>query len=97
MKRQRRAFSAEFKLEAANLVLQQGYSNPEAARALDIGETAVRRWVTQLQEEHNGGTPKSKALTPEQQKIQELEARVSRLEREKSILKKATVRYGVIS
>jgi len=36
-------------------------------------------------------TPKSKALTPEQQRIQELEARCERLEREKSILKKATV------
>ena len=33
-------------------------------------------------------TPTSKALTPEQQKIQELEARINRLEREKSILKK---------
>ena len=32
-------------------------------------------------------TPKSKALTPEQQKIQELEARINRLEREKAILK----------
>src|SRR3569833_1802273 len=30
------------------------------------------------------------ALTPEQQKIQELEAKISRLEREKAILKKAT-------
>jgi len=29
-----------------------------------------------------------KALTPEQQKIQELEARIARLEREKSIFKK---------
>ena len=29
-------------------------------------------------------------LTPEQQKIQELEARINRLEREKAILKKAT-------
>ncbi len=35
-------------------------------------------------------TPKTKALTPEQQKIQELEARIHRLEREKAILKKAT-------
>lgn len=35
-------------------------------------------------------TPKSKALAPEQQKIQELEARINRLEREKAILKKAT-------
>ncbi len=32
----------------------------------------------------------TKALTPEQKKIQELEARINRLEREKSILKKAT-------
>lgn len=32
-------------------------------------------------------TPQNKALTPEQQKIQELEARIARLEREKSILK----------
>jgi transposase len=90
MKRQRRSFSTEFKLEAANLVLEQGYAIPEAARALDVGETAIRRWVMQLQEERHGSTPKSKALTPEQQKIQELEARVNRLEREKSILKKAT-------
>ena len=30
-------------------------------------------------------------MTPEQQRIQELEARIERLEREKSILKQATV------
>ncbi|MBE0376035.1 hypothetical protein PFLA_b1020 [Pseudoalteromonas flavipulchra NCIMB 2033 = ATCC BAA-314] len=57
---------------------------------MDIGETALRRWVQQLEGERNGETPTSKALTPEQQKIQELEARINRLEREKSILKKAT-------
>lgn len=32
----------------------------------------------------------AKLLTPVQQKIQELEARINRLEREKDILKKAT-------
>ncbi len=90
MKRQRRSFSTEFKLEAANLVIEQGYSIPEAARALDVGETAIRRWVKQLEEEQGGKTPKSKALTPEQKKIQELEARIKRLETEKRILKKAT-------
>lgn len=57
---------------------------------MDVGETALRRWVEQLRLERGGATPMSKALTPEQQKIQELEARISRLEREKSILKKAT-------
>jgi transposase len=90
MKRQRRSFSTEFKHEAACLVLDQGYSTPEAGRSLDIGETALRRWVQQLKLERGGGTPVSKALTTEQKRIQELEARVHRLEREKSILKKAT-------
>jgi transposase len=89
-KRQRRSFTPEFKLEAACLVLDQGYSIPEASRSLDVGETALRRWVEQLQQERDGTTPKSKALTPDQQRIQELEARIKRLEDEKRILKKAT-------
>ena len=90
MTTQRRTFSTEFKHDAALLVLDQGYSVIEASKSLGIGETALRRWVEQLRIERDGGTPKSKALTPEQQKIQELEARINRLEREKAILKKAT-------
>ncbi|MGL6508712.1 IS3 family transposase [Aeromonas hydrophila] len=90
MTRLRRSFTAEFKLDAASLVLDQGYSVPEASRSLDVGETVLRRWVQQLQFERSGTTPINKALTPEQQKIQELEARINRLEREKDILKKAT-------
>lgn len=90
MSKQRRTFSPEFKQEAASLVLDQGYSVTEASRSLEVGENALRRWMKQLSEERGGITPKSKALTPEQQRIQELEARCERLEREKSILKKAT-------
>lgn len=62
----------------------------EAGRAVDVHENTLRKWVQQLEAERRGSTPKSKALTPEQQRIQELEARVNRLEREKIILKKAT-------
>ena len=90
MTKQRRSFSHEFKLDSAKLILDEGYSLTEAARSLEVGETALRRWVKQLQDERGGTTPNSKALTPEQQKIQELEAKVNRLEREKTILKKAT-------
>ncbi|EKT4563210.1 IS3 family transposase [Pseudomonas putida] len=88
MTKQRRTFTPEFKREAASLVLDQGYSHIDAARSLGLVESALRRWVNQLREERNGVTPTSKALTPEQQKIQELEARINRLEREKSIFKK---------
>ncbi|MDP9782524.1 transposase-like protein [Pseudomonas fluorescens] len=46
--------------------------------------------MNQLQQERSGVTPQTKTLTPEQQKIQELEARIIRLGRDKSILRKAT-------
>lgn len=90
MTKQRRSFYAEFKREAAGLMLDQGYSHIEACRSLGVVESALRRRVNQLQQKRTGVTPQNKALTPEQQKIQELEARIARLEREKSILKKAT-------
>jgi len=90
MKKQRRSFSTEFKQEAACLVLDQGYSISEARRSLDVGETALRRWVDQLKAERGGATPASQAMTAEQKRIQALEARVKRLEQEKAILKKAT-------
>ncbi len=89
--RKRRSFTSEFKQESACLVLDQGYTMPEASRAVDVGESTLRRWVDQLKAERQGITPVgSKALTPEQQRIQELEAQVKRIEREKEILKKAT-------
>ena len=90
MTRKRRTFTPEFKQEAASLVLDQGYSIAEASTSMGVGEPALRRWVQQLAEERQGITPKGKAMTPEQQRIQELEERCRRLEMEKSILKKAT-------
>ena len=54
----------------------------------------MRKWVTQLKQERQGETPVgSKALTPDQRKIQELEAKIQRIEREKEIIKKATALF----
>lgn len=80
-------YTEEFKVEAAQLVTQQGYSFSEASSSLGIGK---QRWVSQLQQESVGITPKTKASAPEQKRIKELEARIDRLERDKTILKKAT-------
>lgn len=89
MGRTRRRFTTEFKREAVALVRTQGYTVPQACQALDIGDTALRRWLAQFEAEMTGMTPTSKALTREQQRIQALEAQVKRLEMEKAILKKA--------
>ena len=89
MQRRRRSFTVEFKGEAVALVREQGYTVAQACQALGIGETALRRWVGQVQGETAGRTPTGKAITPEQQRIQSLERQVKRLEMEKAILKKA--------
>lgn len=88
--RTRRTFTREFKREAACLVLDQGYSVRDVCTQLDLQEGALRRWVQQVRFERNGGVPETAALTPEQKEIQALKSRISKLEREKTILKKAT-------
>ena len=87
----KRTFPIEFKIESASLVVDKGYSTSEACKAVGVSNSAMRKWVKQLKEERGGLTPQgSKALTPEHQRIQELEAKIRRIERENDIIKKAT-------
>lgn len=76
-------FSPEFKQEAASQVLDQGYSYPKLVPHWVSVKAPLPRRVHQLADERQGITPKGKALTPEQQRIQELEARCKRHEIEK--------------
>ena len=90
MTKARTTYSVVFKHDAANLVLDKGYSIQEACDAVGVGYTAMRRWVAQLKQEHGGITPTAKAMTPDQIRIQELEAKIKQIEWEKDILKKAS-------
>ncbi|HFF8611991.1 TPA: transposase, partial [Escherichia coli] len=87
----KRNFSAEFKRESAQLVVDQNYTVADAASAMDVGLSTMTRWVKQLRDERQGKTPKASPITPEQQRIRELEKQVRRLEEQNTILKKATV------
>jgi len=91
MSNKKPTYPAEFKAEAAGLVLDQAYSIAQACDAMNVGRTAMARWVTQLRLERTGKTPEAAiAITAEQREIQALKARIKRLEREKEILKKAS-------
>ena len=89
--RPKRNFSPEFRLEAAQLVIDQNYSIRQAAEAMNVGLSTMDKWVRQLRQERNGESPKATPMTPDQLKIRELEQRIRRIEMEKDILKKATV------
>lgn len=89
-RKERRTFTQDFKLEAAQLVLDQNYTVRDAASAVNIGKSTMDKWVRQLKDERNGGSSLPNALTPDQRKIKELEKRIRNIEEEKEILKKAT-------
>ncbi|EDO1767128.1 transposase [Salmonella enterica] len=86
-----KAFTAEFKVEAAKLVLDQNYTHGEAAKAMNVSLSAINRWVKSLRMERQGKTPPGLSLTPEQTELREMRKRIQRLEMENEILKKATV------
>lgn len=83
-------FSSEFRLETAQLVVDQGYTNKEAAEAMGVGYSTLGKWVRQLREERAGKSPQAAPMTPEQREIRELKKQIERLELEKEILKKAS-------
>jgi len=91
----RLTFTAEQKLEYAKLMVNEGYTNHQIRDISGAGETAVSRWKKQYLAEVNGQTPQGKkALTPEQQKIQELEKQLWRAKRDNEILKKAAAFFA---
>lgn len=90
-KKTRPTFTPEFRLESAQLVVDQNYSVREAAEAMGVGKSTMDKWVRQLRTERSGGQISSAtAMTADQRKIRELENRIKRIELEKEILKKAT-------
>ena len=90
MAKTRRTFSPEFRLESAQLVVDQGYTIKAACDAMGVSKSTMEYWVRQLRQERQGKTPKAVAMTTEQRRIQELEKQLRRVETEKEILKKAT-------
>ncbi|HIC0081240.1 TPA: IS3 family transposase [Escherichia coli] len=87
----KRNFSAEFKRESAQLVVDQKYTVADAAKAMDVGLSTMTRWVKQLRDERQGKTPKASPITPEQIEIRKLRKKLQRIEMENEILKKGGV------
>lgn len=87
----KRNFSAEFRRESAQLVVDQHYTVADATNAMNVGLSTMTRRVKQLRDERAGKTPKASPITPEQIEIRELKKKLQRIEMENEILKKATV------
>ena len=92
-KRIRRTFSDEFKQDAVNLVVKQGYSFAAAAKAVDVSSRSLREWHAQLAPEPEacGETASLEELTAENKRLRK---QLQRAEMDREILKKATAYFA---
>lgn len=94
MTKKRRAFDDSFKLQVVKMIKDQGLTITQVCQDLNIGETAVRRWVQQYEAEQLGQAGIGKPLTAEQQRIRQLEQENRQLKMDNDILKKATAFFA---
>lgn len=85
-KRTRKKYTEDFKREAVMLVTEQGYTVPQAARSLEIGDNLLRRWKQEFEEETAG----TRLSRDEREELKQLRKEVRLLRMEKEILKKAS-------
>jgi len=89
-KRSYKSYTKEFKLEAVNLVNEQGYSVPEAAKSLGINTNLLYRWKQQIEDQQQG-----KSLTEDERvELKRLRKENKLLRMEKEILKKASAFFA---
>lgn len=94
MKKERRSFTAEFKLEVARMIVDQGMEVTAVCKDMKLGPTAVRRWADQYRAEQSGQSGIGKPLTAEQQRIRQLEQENRQLRSDNELLKKASAFFA---
>ena len=93
-KKSRRIFDTSFKLQVAQMVKTQGLSISQVCKDMKLGESAVRRWVSQFEAEQQGQSGAGKPLTAEHQRIRQLELENWQLRGDVEILKKASAFFA---
>lgn len=92
--RKRKTFDPSLKLEVVRMIKEQGLSVQNVSESMDIGQTAIRRWLAQYGAEQNGQSGIGKPLTAEQQRIRQLELENQQLRQDVTILKKASAFFA---
>ena len=85
-------YDEEFKLQAARLVVEQGYSYEHAAERLGTTSWSIRQWVKKFRE--TGELPSVGKSAPEADEMRRLRNEVRQLRMENEILKKAAAYFA---
>ena len=91
MAKQKR-YSKEFKRQAAELVVKQGYSRAEAARRLGVSANSIADWIIALRK--SGELEEDDGTRQEADQYRDLRKENRRLQMENEILKKAAAYFA---
>jgi transposase len=92
-KRQRRKFTDEFKMNAVQLVFDNGYSCTEVARRSNVNHTNVARWVRESRDQSDVAA-ESNTQRDLEAEVKKLRKENQRLLMERDILKKAAAFFA---
>ena len=87
-----RKYSKEFKLQAARMVTEQGYSYKQAATRLGATGWSIRNWVQKFRQ--TGELPAKSETQPKADELRQLRKENARLKMENDILKKAAAYFA---
>jgi len=87
-----RRYTEEFRINAARLVVESGYSCSKAASRLGIAEQTLRNWIHKLRAA--GTIPPEAETAPVAEELKALRREVAELRIEKEILKKAAAFFA---
>ena len=90
----KRVFDTNFKLQVVKMVKAEGLSVSQVSKDMNLGETAIRRWLSQFEAEQAGHSGIGKPLTVEHQRIRQLELENRQLKGDVDILKKASAFFA---
>ena len=89
--RQKR-YSDEFRLQAAKLIVEAGYSYARASQQLGVSNWALRCWVKAFRA--SGQLPPKGQLVPMAEELKTLRKQMAQLRLENEILKKAAAYFA---
>ena len=88
----RKRYSEEFRLQAAKLIVEGGYTYHQAAQRLGVSDWALRCWVKAFRE--SGHLPAQGQAVPLAEELKAARRELTQLRLENEILKKAAAYFA---